>query len=136
MAGSCQQHVCSLRTLHTQGLLYTPKPHTAFLVVFLFVCLVGWLVGWLVGFVVILVWFLVLGGVCVCFQDRVSLYSSGCPGTHSVNQAGLELRNLPPSASQELGLKACATSARFPHCFSTFPLCLLSGLVSLASLVA
>jgi hypothetical protein len=27
------------------------------------------------------------------FQDRVSLYSSGCPGTHFVDQAGLELRN-------------------------------------------
>ncbi|GAB1296545.1 ATPase family AAA domain-containing protein 5 [Apodemus speciosus] len=30
----------------------------------------------------------------------VSLYSSGCPGTHSVDQAGLELRNPPASASQ------------------------------------
>jgi hypothetical protein len=37
------------------------------------------------------------------FQDRVSLYS---PGTHFVDQAGLELRNLPASASQVLGLKA------------------------------
>jgi hypothetical protein len=36
----------------------------------------------------------------------------GCPGTHSVDQAGLELRNLPASASQVLGLKACATTAR------------------------
>jgi hypothetical protein len=43
------------------------------------------------------------------FQDRVSLYSPGCPGTHFVDQAGLELRNLPASASQVLGLKACAT---------------------------
>jgi hypothetical protein len=34
----------------------------------------------------------------------------GCPGTHSVDQAGLELRNLPASASQVLGLKACATT--------------------------
>jgi hypothetical protein len=42
------------------------------------------------------------------FQDRVSLYSPGCPGTHSVDQAGLELRNLPASASRVLGLKACA----------------------------
>ena len=25
----------------------------------------------------------------VCFQDRVSLYSPGCPGTHFVDQAGL-----------------------------------------------
>jgi hypothetical protein len=46
------------------------------------------------------------------FRDRVSLYSPGCPGTHSVDQAGLELRNLPASASQVLGLKACATIAR------------------------
>ncbi|GAB1288405.1 Kinesin-like protein KIF24 [Apodemus speciosus] len=36
---------------------------------------------------------------------RVSLCSSGCPGTHSVDQAGLELRNPPASASQVLGLK-------------------------------
>jgi hypothetical protein len=44
------------------------------------------------------------------FQDRVSLYSPGCPGTHSVDQAGLELRNLPASASRVLGLNACATT--------------------------
>jgi hypothetical protein len=31
-------------------------------------------------------------------------------GTHSVDQAGLELRNPPASASQVLGLKACATT--------------------------
>jgi hypothetical protein len=46
------------------------------------------------------------------FQDRVSLCIPGCPRTHSVDQAGLELRNLPASASQMLGLKACATTAR------------------------
>jgi hypothetical protein len=44
------------------------------------------------------------------FQDRVSLYSPGCPVTHFVDQAGLELRNLPASASQVLGLKARATT--------------------------
>jgi hypothetical protein len=43
------------------------------------------------------------------FQDRISLCSPGCPGTHFVDQAGLELRNPPASASQVLGLKACAT---------------------------
>jgi hypothetical protein len=37
--------------------------------------------------------------VVVVFQDRVSLYSPGCPGTHFVDQAGLELRNPPASAS-------------------------------------
>jgi hypothetical protein len=36
-----------------------------------------------------------------------------CPGTHSVDQAGLELRNLPASASQVLGLKVCTTTAWF-----------------------
>jgi hypothetical protein len=51
----------------------------------------------------------------VCFQDRVSLYSPGCPGTHFVDQAGLELRNPPASASQMLGLKVCSTTA-WPQC--------------------
>jgi hypothetical protein len=46
------------------------------------------------------------------FQDRVSLYSPGCPGAHSVDQAGLKLRNPPASASQVLGLKAHATTAQ------------------------
>jgi hypothetical protein len=50
--------------------------------------------------------------VCLFVCDRVSLCSPGYPGTHSVDQAGLELRNLPASASQVLGLKACATTAR------------------------
>jgi hypothetical protein len=45
------------------------------------------------------------------FRDRVSLYSLACPGTHFVDQAGLKLRNQPASASQVLGLKACATTA-------------------------
>jgi len=44
------------------------------------------------------------------FQDRVSLYSPGCPGTHFVDQAGLELRNPLASASRVLGLKACTTT--------------------------
>jgi hypothetical protein len=40
------------------------------------------------------------------FQDRVSLCSPGCPGTHFVDQAGLELRKrIPASASQVLGIK-------------------------------
>jgi hypothetical protein len=52
------------------------------------------------------------------FWDRVSLYSPGCPGTDSVDQAGLILRNPPASASQALGLKACATTARhFQHSY-------------------
>jgi hypothetical protein len=50
------------------------------------------------------------------FRDRVSLYSPGCPGAHFVDQAGLELRNPPASASRVLGLKACATTpGKTPH---------------------
>jgi hypothetical protein len=60
-----------------------------------------------------LVWF----GLVWLFQDRVSLYSPGCTGTHSTDQAGLELRNPPASASQVLGLKACATVAHQSLCF-------------------
>ena len=44
-------------------------------------------------------------------QDSFSLCSSSRPGTHSLDQAGLKFRDLPASASQVLGLKACATSA-------------------------
>jgi hypothetical protein len=49
---------------------------------------------------------------CFVFWDRVSLCSPGCPRTHSVDQAGLELRNPPASASRVLGLKVCATNAQ------------------------
>jgi hypothetical protein len=49
------------------------------------------------------------------FPDRVSLYSPGCPGTHFVDQAGLELRNPPASASPVLGSKACVTTPGVSH---------------------
>jgi len=49
-------------------------------------------------------------------RDRVSLCIPGCPGTHSVDQAGLKLRNPPVSASQVVGLKACTTTTR-PYIF-------------------
>jgi hypothetical protein len=49
------------------------------------------------------------------FRDRVSLCSPGCPRTHSVDQVGLELRNLPVSDSQVLGLKACTTTTQLLH---------------------
>jgi hypothetical protein len=45
------------------------------------------------------------------FRDRVFLCSPSCPGTYSADQAGPELRNLPASASQVLGLKVCTTTA-------------------------
>jgi hypothetical protein len=45
----------------------------------------------------------------VFFLDRVSLCSPGCPGTHSVDQAGLKLRDLSASATfHMLGLKVYA----------------------------
>ena len=44
---------------------------------------------------------------CFVFRDMVSLCSPGRPETHSVDQAGIELRNPPASASQVLELKAC-----------------------------
>jgi hypothetical protein len=71
----------------------------------LFVCLFVW------GFLFLFVWVFLFYFVFCFFLDRVSLCSPGCPGTHSVDQAGLELRNppAPASASQVLGLKACAT---------------------------
>jgi hypothetical protein len=53
-----------------------------------------------------------------CFsRDRVSLYSSGCPGTHFVDQAGLQLRNMPASALRVLGLKECATMPTYYAAF-------------------
>ena len=49
------------------------------------------------------------------YENRVSLCSPGCLGTHSVDQAGLELRDPPASASQVLGLKACATTPGYGY---------------------
>jgi hypothetical protein len=39
------------------------------------------------------------------FQGRISPCSHGCPRTLSIDQAGLDLRNPPASASQVLELK-------------------------------
>ena len=45
------------------------------------------------------------------FGDSVSLCNRpGCPGTCSVDQVGLELRDLPSSASQVRGLRECSTT--------------------------
>jgi hypothetical protein len=46
--------------------------------------------------------------VCVCVLSW--------PGTHSVDQADLKLRN-PPASARVLGLKACATTAWLPDVF-------------------
>ena len=60
------------------------------------------------AFVVLFVVIVVLPFVFV--RDRISLCSPGCPGTHFVDQTGLELKNSPASASPVLGLKAYATT--------------------------
>jgi hypothetical protein len=73
-----------------------------------------------VCFVFVFVFFLFYVFLFFCFfvffffflRDRVSLCSPGCPGTHSVDQAGLKLRNPPVSASRVLGLKACPAGPR------------------------
>jgi hypothetical protein len=64
-------------------------------------------------FVLVFVCLFVCLFICLflVFQGSVSLCSPGSPGTHSVDQAGLELRNSPASASQVLGLKARTTTA-------------------------
>ena len=43
------------------------------------------------------------------FQDRASLSNLGYPGTHSVDQAGLELRDPPAFAFQMLRLASAQT---------------------------
>jgi hypothetical protein len=45
-------------------------------------------------------------GLILSLKDKVSLYSPGYLGTHSVDLAGFELRDLPASASEVLGLEA------------------------------
>lgn len=47
----------------------------------------------------------------------VSLSESGCPGTHSTEQAGLELRDMSAFASQVLESQAWAT---VPNVFSLY----------------
>jgi hypothetical protein len=55
---------------------------------------------------------LVLFFVFWSFETGFLCLNPGCPGTHSVDQAGLKLRNPPASASRVLRLKACVTTAR------------------------
>jgi hypothetical protein len=56
--------------------------------------------------------------IFLVFRDRVSWCSPGCPGTHFVDQAVLELRNPPASAGikdmrQNAGLLASSSSFFF-----------------------
>ena len=52
--------------------------------------------------------------VCAFFwrsRDRISLCIPACPGTHSVELAGFRLRDLPASASWELGIESFLTES-------------------------
>ena len=51
------------------------------------------------------------------FQDKVSLCSTGYPGTHSVDQAGLQIRDSADSASWVLGLKSCTITVQLKIIF-------------------
>ena len=55
-----------------------------------------------------------------CFKTKF-LCISGCPGTHSVDETGLDLWDLPPSSSGWLGLKSWIKS--LPGCLYYFYLC-------------
>jgi hypothetical protein len=46
------------------------------------------------------------------FQDRVSLYSTGCPGTHFVDQAGLETQKSACLCLPSAGIKGVRHHAR------------------------
>jgi hypothetical protein len=50
------------------------------------------------------------------FRDRVSLCGPGCPGTHCVDQAGLELRN-PPASASSAGIKGVHHQAPLIYTF-------------------
>jgi hypothetical protein len=61
------------------------RNEVSIVIFYLFVCLVGWFF--------VLFCFVLFCFVLFCLRDRVSLCSPGSPGTHSVDQAGLCLRN-------------------------------------------
>jgi hypothetical protein len=67
--------------------------------------------------VCLFVWLVCFVFVFVFSRQGFSVYSPGCPGAHFVDQAGLELRNPPASASRVLGLKACTTTPGLFVCF-------------------
>ena len=58
-----------------------------------------------------LFWFGLVFGFLV-LGDRVSLCSPGCPRTHSVDQAGLELRNSPASSSFNFSYGKCSSKIK------------------------
>jgi hypothetical protein len=59
--------------------------------------------------------------VCLFFE---TVFFYGCPGTHSVDQAGLELRDPPASASQMLGISVPGFFYIFEMCMCGLPACM------------
>lgn len=51
---------------------------------------------------------------CLFVFKTKFLCSPGYPGAHSVDMVGFKVRDLPPSASQVLALKECATTTTWP----------------------
>ena len=68
--------------------------------------------------------------VCLFVLRQGFFILPGCPGTHSVDQAGLKLRNLPASAFQLLRLKGCATMPGFYCSSGQFLASQLSALIT------
>lgn len=62
--------------------------------------------------------------LALAFREGISLCNLGCLGTHTVDQVGLKLKNLPASASCVLELKACATTAGLRFIFICMCECL------------
>ncbi|GAB1289780.1 Transmembrane protease serine 11E [Apodemus speciosus] len=67
-------------------------------------CVEPWVIG-LISFLSLIVMAVCIGLTVHYVRYRFPLCSPDCPGTHSVDQAGLELKNPPASASQVLELK-------------------------------
>lgn len=61
---------------------------------------------------------LMVGCFVLLCLDGVSLYSPGCSGICSVDQASLKLRDQSPSTSPVLGLKTCAMTPGYAAAFA------------------
>lgn len=48
------------------------------------------------------------------YRSRTFLSRPGCPGTHTIDQAGLDVRD-PPTPARVLGLRVCATHVCHAH---------------------
>jgi hypothetical protein len=69
-------------------------------------------------FVVLVFGFLGVFCLFCFFRDRVSLYSPGCPGTHFVDQAGLELQKSALLCLPSAGIKGVLHYAQLTLCLN------------------